>query len=212
MSDEISPLHTGLAIELSKIVHDKCENVPHDIGIELAKTALNASKIKLIFLDIDGVLNYELFYREQSQSERYKEVGHPLCDLSEHAVDLLNHIIDKTGAKVVVSSTWRKGRTVEELQELLEKVGFKGEIIGRTPSLYLNKEIEASYTIPRGCEIDCWLKNKFDWDDLAYVRYVILDDDSDMLYQQRENYFRIDGYCGLTNNVAYRVINFLNRG
>lgn len=124
----------------------------------------------------------------------------------------LNHIIEKTGAKVVISSTWRKSHSVQELQELLEKVGFIGEIIGRTPSLYLNKNGEESYTIPRGCEIDCWLKNTFDWDDLAYVRYVILDDDSDMLFQQRENFFRVDGYCGITPNLAYRVINFLNRG
>lgn len=75
MSDEISPLHTDLAIELSKIVHDKCENVPHDIGIELAQIALNASNIKLIFLDIDGVLNYELFYREKHSLNDTRKLG-----------------------------------------------------------------------------------------------------------------------------------------
>lgn len=210
MSDEISPLHTNLAIELSKIVHDKCENVPHDIGIELAKTALNASKIKLIFLDIDGVLNYELFYREKSQHQRHTEVG-DLGDLCPKAVENLNDIINKTGAKVVISSTWRLGKSKEYLQDLLGRVGFMGEIIGITPSLRLPYD-KYSYTIPRGCEIECWLESQYDWHDLAHVRYVILDDDSDMLYNQRENYFRVDGYCGLTTNLSYRVINFLNRG
>lgn len=201
---------SAIAVELNNIVHSVCENVPHDIGITLAQQVWTPPLTKLIFLDIDGVLNYELFYREKSQHQRHMEVG-DLGDLCPKAISNLNHIIEETNAQVIISSTWRLGNTKENLQDLLNRVGFKGEIIGLTPNLRFNSNA-VSYTIPRGCEIDCWLKLHFDWNGMANVRYVIFDDDSDMLYQQRENYFRVDGYSGLTPNIAYRAINYLNRG
>ena len=37
------------------------------------------------------------------------------------------------GADVVVSSTWRYGKTVSELQEMLEAEGFIGRVIDKTP-------------------------------------------------------------------------------
>lgn len=44
---------------------------------------------KLIFLDIDGVLNHQIFYTTKSQAQRYKEEGHPLCELDAEKVGLL---------------------------------------------------------------------------------------------------------------------------
>ena len=113
----------------------------------------------IIFLDIDGVLNHELHYREKSQKDRMDEVGYPECDLSESSMVHLNRIIEKTGADVVISSTWRKSHSSDELQELLESVGFKGKIVGRTPSLSLKitAVIPKNLTVPRGCEIKAWI-------------------------------------------------------
>ena len=68
-------------------------------------------------------------------------------------------------------------------------------------------------SVPRGCEINAWLelnKNLFD-DNMSEASHVIFDDDSDMLYRQRENYFRVDSHCGLTPNIVYRATLFLNR-
>ena len=45
---------------------------------------------------------------------------------------------------------------------------------------------------------------------MSKVKYVILDDDSDMLYWQRNSYFQVDSYSGLTPNLCYRVVNYLN--
>ena len=159
---------------------------------------------KVIFLDIDGVLNYQLMWEEKVQHLRHKELpadtpkgAHDIC---EKKVKLLNELIRSTDAKVVVSSSWRKNRSVESLQEVLDYKGFKGEIIGKTP--YLNFAFDESfpynYSVPRGCEIKAWLEtNKVKLNTkMSKVKYVILDDDSDMLYCQREQYFRIDGHCG----------------
>jgi len=167
--------------------------------------------MKIIFLDIDGVLNSEL----TNYSKEYPDGPKGSSFIDENLVTILNNIIEKTGAKIVLSSSWRKSRTVEEMQELLEFKGFKGEIIGKTPILVFKSNIEGGYhnSVPRGCEIKAWLEisKEILGDKMSKVRYAILDDDSDMLYWQRESYFMIDRYCGLTRNVAFRVINHLNR-
>ena len=56
--------------------------------------------MKLIFLDIDGVLNYEGYERFTRSGTRFVD---PVL------IKRLKKIIDRTGAKVVLSSTWRRG-------------------------------------------------------------------------------------------------------
>jgi len=154
----------------------------------------------LIFLDIDGVLNHQLFYEKKSQAQRYGDVGHPLCDLDPDKVELLNELIKNTNAKVVISSIWRLGKTIGDLQLLLEKVGFIGEIVGLTPRLRIK-----GVRIPRGVEIYNYLEDNQE----NNTGYVILDDDSDMMLWQKNNFFWIDSYCGLTPTIVYKATNFL---
>ncbi len=171
--------------------------------------------MKVIFLDIDGVLNYQLFWKTMRQADRYKgtpkdapDGAHDIC---EEKVKLLNGLIERTGAKVVVSSTWRLGNDAEQLQEVLEYRGFTGEVIGTTMYLrFANNDYE--YSVPRGCEIKAWLEmNKgILGEKITKFKYVILDDDSDMLYWQRNNYVWIDPYCGLSPNTIYKAERILN--
>jgi hypothetical protein len=70
----------------------------------------------------------------------------------EDAIDALNKIVEENQAKVVVCSTWRRSRTIKQLQEILNKWGAKCEVIGITP--YKNK---LSYDATRGSEILTWL-------------------------------------------------------
>lgn len=168
--------------------------------------------MKIIFLDIDGVLNHSLWY--QAEEPLKKTASHSEYELSMidgSKVLLLNSLIEETGAKIVISSSWRKNHTKEELQSLLDCKGFKGEIIGLTPVLYFTGLENYNYSVPRGNEIKAWLEtNKGILNNkMSKVPYAILDDDSDMLYWQRENYFRVDSYCGLTPNIVYRVKRFL---
>ncbi len=170
--------------------------------------------MKIIFLDIDGVLNNTSWFKSREACvSTATRMEYDLSNIDPNSVIILNEIINATEAKVVISSTWRKTNSVKYLQELLEKKGFTGEIIDKTGVLYFRGIEGYNYSVPRGCEIKAWLEiNKgILGDKISKVKYAILDDDSDMLYWQRENYFRVDPYCGLTSNVAYRVINFLNK-
>ena len=95
--------------------------------------------MKILFLDIDGVLNNEVILKNA-----------PHCEVLDATnVQQLNHIIAQTGAKVVVSSAWRQGRTIKQLQEVLEHDGFVGEVIGKTPRLLAGV---------RGDEIMSWIE------------------------------------------------------
>ena len=75
---------------------------------------------RVIFLDIDGVL------APIRQWDRYGDLE-PAC------IRVLNEIVADGAADVVVSSTWRYGKTVAELQEILAAEGFAGTVVGKTP-------------------------------------------------------------------------------
>ena len=109
--------------------------------------------LRVIFLDIDGVL---------APIRRWDRYG----DLDPACIQVLNDIVASGGADVVVSSTWRHGKTVAELQEMLEAQGFAGCVLDKTPS-----------DMPgtgRGKEIAAWLAEH------AVDGYVIIDDHADM--------------------------------
>lgn len=161
--------------------------------------------MKIIFLDIDGVLNSEKAYRSGECNytkwnwENGTEDHHQsFCSWSK---ELLNNLIDETGAKIVISSTWRSSG-IEFMRKVWEIEGMHGEIIGITPNF--RGDING-YNIPRGCEIDYYLEhdlkfNHINWDkdtqqqymDRSGVEnYIIIDDDSDMLYGQRNHFVHV---------------------
>jgi len=108
---------------------------------------------RVVFLDIDGVL---------APIRRWDRYG----DLDRTCIQVLNDIVAASEADVVVSSTWRHGKTVAQLQETLEAGGFVGRVIGKTPS-----DIRGAY---RGDEIAAWLTEH------AVDGFVIIDDHVDM--------------------------------
>ena len=161
--------------------------------------------MKIIFLDIDGVLNSEKAYRSGECNytkwnwENGMEDHHQsFCSWSK---ELLNKLIEETDAKIVISSTWRSSG-VEFMRKVWELEGMSGEIIGITPNFRGGIN---GYTIPRGCEIEHYLKhdlkfNHINWDkdtqqqymDRSGIEnYIIIDDDSDMLYGQRNHFVHV---------------------
>jgi hypothetical protein len=175
--------------------------------------------MKIIFLDIDGVINLV--------SKAHDEFGQLF---HEPWVKNLDKVIKETKAKIVISSTWRISGLLQ-MQAMWDHRKLPGEVIDVTPSFRFAKK-GLQYTIPRGCEIESWLDNKgfcrINWDEnelLKYVNksgienYVIFDDDSDMLYNQREHFVQtsrnhthqgnIEGY-GLTMECAKQAIKILN--
>ena len=64
--------------------------------------------MKIIFLDIDGVLNHEAFYKERYERvQNGEKLNHPYSEIDSNSVTNLNSLIADTDAKVVISSTWR---------------------------------------------------------------------------------------------------------
>src|SRR5689334_9681956 len=131
--------------------------------------------MKVIFLDIDGVMVNRASYRLPRIDGHAR--AHPDC------VSALNHLIEQTVAHMVISSVWRIGG-VSFMRDMLNAWGVKGKVLGCTPDLCHQKD---SHLIvegkERGDEIQAWLdeREKFRGD---VESFVILDDDSDMKHLQ----------------------------
>ena len=163
--------------------------------------------MKVIFLDIDGVLNHEAFYKERYEKVMDGEkLNHPYSEIDSKSVANLNSLIEETNAKIVISSTWRHSG-IDYCKDVLEFHGFKGEIIDITPNL-------RGQGCLRGNEILQWIRDnhKLVGDYYNFTEYVILDDDSDMLYWQRNNFLLIDRFVGLTMGNVFQAKKILNNG
>ena len=137
--------------------------------------------MRLIFLDFDGVI-----------VTRHTEYacGHAPC------VQALNHIVDKTGAHVIVSSTWRHFGLVECIR-YLEKWGFKGTV----------RAVTGRFRESRGEEIRDFL-DEYDDIGIKVNSFVILDDDTDVgIFTPY--LVRTDLECGLTMADAEKAIAIL---
>lgn len=159
--------------------------------------------MNICFLDIDGVLNSQLYY----QSDRFNkgaesQMEYNMNQIDPKAIDILNDFVEKTNCKIVLSSAWRH---LAFDDRILYHRGFNGDIIDVTPTL-------RGSGLVRGNEIYRWI---CDNEDLIghypfeYKTFVIFDDDSDMLLNQKNNFFQTDTYCGLTFNTTYRANLFL---
>lgn len=156
--------------------------------------------MKLIFLDIDGVLNNHHTLGLNHYIPTPLILGEKIHDhLSAWCIYCLNEVIKLTGAKVVVSSTWRLGETKERLQGILDFYGFKGEVVGMTPHI-------TTTGCRRGDEIQHYLDNcGFDVES-----FVIIDDDSDMKHLLKF-LIKTDNTNGMSYKDIKRCINVLNK-
>ena len=140
--------------------------------------------MKVLFLDIDGVLNsHDWWMRRPKQDPPIRTGEH--TRISEHqldpvAVERLNRVIARTGAVICVSSTWRIGSEEHwrDTRFRLRHRDLKARIVGRTPNLSGRIPGGLLYSaVRRGLEIQAWLdKNP------QVTRIAIVDDDSDMAH------------------------------
>jgi len=127
--------------------------------------------MKCLFLDFDGVLNSHIYLYSDARPKDMEFLGNEHLMLDPKAVLRLNRILATTGAKVVISSSWRHGWPIERLREILAARGFVGDVIGVTADLF----VEEGASRERGDEIAHWVDTH-----PGVERFVILDDDSDM--------------------------------
>lgn len=179
--------------------------------------------MKVIFLDIDGVLNVEVFInafweccrlmklaRPEAAALRLEmmqdEYGNLFCPT---ATRNLAWLIEATGAKIVISSTWRLNG-LHVMQSMWKHRGLPGEVIDVTPRIVMareDKQREATFAerTERGFEIDHWLKNHPEVES-----FVIFDDDNDMLDGQKQRFIQTDERYGITFKDVENAINILN--
>ena len=170
--------------------------------------------MKIIFLDVDGELTYSDYRNEET------------ANIDIEKVKLVKEICDKTGAKVVISSSWRgyedyTPKIYYVLIEILSKNGIKvlgdtpylkTEIIGDVPetiSLEENLDIKCKYGTGRAAEIQKWI-NEHDVES-----FVILDDEdwqwSDYGYENNWIQPTWFGDGGLKREHVDMAINILNK-
>jgi hypothetical protein len=168
-------------------------------------------KVKIIFLDFDGVITTV-------------DSG---WNINPKKIELLKDIIDATDAKIVIPSSWRTYDLKSTIENLSKGKNcnspsgiafpFCDRIIGITARMggyryndNTNEDGRKPYvSIPRGIEIDDWIRCNEDKFDI--ISYVILDDDTDMLYNQRFNYVQTDTYYGLNKKHVKKAIKILNK-
>lgn len=145
-------------------------------------------KDKVIFLDVDGVLN---------------RCGKSHRKLEADLIALLCRIVDETDATIVLSSTWRLfPKAVEELEAVFRDSGLV--IHSHTPDLSSKRPSGVYVARQRGDEIQKWME-----DNWTPANFVILDDNSDMSHLIR-HLLKTSSFAGLTPFIVQQAIARLN--
>ena len=159
---------------------------------------------RIIFLDVDGVLNSHIVAEEWHQRTNTggyggwfdeKEVATKENVKWGHVnVHNLREIIRATNAEIVISSDWRKNFSIDKFKEMFKLYGWNAPVIDRTPAGYSS----------RGLEVNTWLKDNPDIDS-----FVIIDDTDMFLAEQKPKFVNTDPEVGLTWKDANKAIEIL---
>lgn len=146
--------------------------------------------MKLIFLDIDGVLNTPKTAICHGDARPLKPETWKKLD--SYGISMLKRLCHETGANVVLSSAWRMFVDFANFGRCLDI-----PIIGKTPALF---------NVFRGDEIKHFLDHQTE----DIESYVIFDDDSDTLPSQLKHFIKVDGKNGISVDDYYKAIRILN--
>lgn len=144
---------------------------------------------KIIFMDIDGVLN----------NNRQLMASHHMDEWDDDNFEEFIRIVSETNAKIVVSSSWRYDpRKMVLIQSRFSSRGFGDSIIGKVFP-YLGDPV------PRSLEIQVWL------DENEVKKYAVVDDYMGACGEYHiGSFFKTDENIGMTKEIADSVINHLN--
>lgn len=151
--------------------------------------------MKIIFLDFDGVITIP-----------------PKWYINADKIKYIKHIVDTTGAKIVVSSSWRRENVKETINDMIGKTKrcpknkmlyWLIDNIYDVTSWFSDKKYNGT---GRGGEIQTWLDKHPEVDN-----YVIIDDDGDMLDSQLYHFVQTNYEDGITEIETTRAIKVLNK-
>ena len=154
--------------------------------------------MKVIFLDIDGVLNSSSFF-----NRIFTEEGHCFVNnlLDQNALLNLKDLLWQTGAYIVISSTWRFD--IDTLKKQFAPYGIT--IAGTTQ---IENIASNDFAISRSSEIQNFLETR-----PCFNSYVIIDDLNKMFFseQQQCHLVSTDPKIGLTKQDVQKAIEILNK-
>jgi hypothetical protein len=151
-----------------------------------------SNKMKVLFLDIDGVCNSRAYlYRLRAKNKK----ATLWYGIDPEASKLIKRIVKETGCMVVLSSTWRlyadgRAQVKREVCHFID----------------CTKDLQAGAkrgVVERGIEVQEWLARH-----PQVTHYAILDDDADFLPDQW--LFKTTFNDGITEPIAQAVIDHLN--
>lgn len=159
--------------------------------------------MKVIFLDIDGVLNSEEFAIWCNEFPDFvREGGSNWVD--PKAVRMITSLCEEHDVKLVISSSWRlfdTTSTIEHFKNYRDLTPLCKYIVGVTPRNSDDRIWES-----RGEEIQQYLDSHPEVEN-----YVIVDDDNDMLESQKDHFVRCNYVFGLIPSRVEKMKEILNK-
>jgi len=173
------------------------------------------NKYKIIFLDIDGVLNSDQYNRWKFKHHMHNQ-GFGSIDPRE--CHRMARFCEEHNVKLVISSSWRNGNSWEKTYNEFMNEGFED-----LPYRHHGMKVLAPYIVGvtpycesrhRGTEIQCFFDitngkypayKKLMKEDFKISNYCIVDDDNDMLKHQLKNFVQTNPLIGITRK-DYRKI------
>ena len=164
---------------------------------------------KIIFLDIDGVLNTKWWYTQMDRNTPRDKYGYAF---DPKAVANLGKVVEETGAGIVISSSW-KCMGLSQMEDMWDERNLPGNVVGITPNsvsdeLLVDTDIDSMELFHiRGEEIKEWLTKH----GKHVSHYVIIDDMDNMLLEQQSHFVQTNPEVGITVDDANKAIVILNK-
>lgn len=167
--------------------------------------------MKYIFLDIDGVLNSDIYmasakYLAECAALGVTPTGFEIVVKAHHlhldpaAIKLVNDLVERSGAKVILSSTWRVRYSLFEMNAMLKMRGASFEISDKTPA-------KMSRTL-REMDIKGYLNFLKLTEDIVPEAFVILDD-IDEFPKLKDHFVQTTEKEGLTQEGIAKALKIL---
>lgn len=139
--------------------------------------------MRIVFLDIDGVLNRTGYRPVESLGLR--------SWIEPELATRLSRLVRTIDAVIVLISDWRRGRELAHLAQELQSAGIDGRLLGATP--VLGGE--------RWREIEAWMAEH----DVSAQNIAIVDDGYDM-GPLASRFVRVSPLAGLDEHAARAVV------
>ena len=153
--------------------------------------------MKVIFLDIDGVLNCAGYRQEKMKEGHFSVVIQP-----EH-LNRLKKIVESTDASIVLISSWRK---FWQREGNIDSAGKEIEQAFARTGLFVADKTPVLQDGSRSHEVELWLRNR------PYVEQFVILDDNDFYWSKklRKHWVKCPGDTGLTDQLVETSVEVLS--